>query len=262
MTRHVATALIRLLGLVVLLGGSALARSGLERNGADPLDSPMWENMHERFLAGEDYVFDAAIEVTAPSYAEDSLNVPVAFSVSGIENIQQIAVFADLNPLPMVLRLRPVTVAPAMAFRFKLQQSSPVRVAALTDDGLWHVGSAWIDAAGGGCTAPSVGMASGNWTETFGTVNAGFFPRESGNRLKLQIMHPMDTGLAEGIPRFHIEQLQLRNLDDDSLMAELELYEPISENPLLSFDIGAVSGVALEGYDNNANTFTADLVNP
>jgi|GEM_PF-3859527 len=58
MTRHVATALIQLLGLVVLLGGSALAQSGLERNGADPLDSPMWANMHERFLAGEDYVFD------------------------------------------------------------------------------------------------------------------------------------------------------------------------------------------------------------
>lgn len=262
MTQYFAPALSRLLGLVVLLGGSALAQSGLDRNGTDPLDSPMWANMHERFLAGEDYVFDTAIEVTAPSYAEDSLNVPVAFSISGIENIQQIAVFADLNPLPMVLRLRPVTVAPAMAFRFKLQQSSPVRVAALTDDGLWHVGSAWIDAAGGGCTAPSVGMASGNWTETFGTVNAGFFPRETGNRLKLQIMHPMDTGLAEGIPRFHIEQLQLRNLDDNSLMAELELYEPISENPLLSFDVGAVNGVTLKGHDNNANTFAADLVNP
>jgi sulfur-oxidizing protein SoxY len=72
----------------------------------------------------------------------------------------------------------------------------------------------------------------------------------------------MDTGLAEGIPRFHIEQLQLRNLDDNSLMAELELYEPISENPLLSFDVGAVNGVTLKGHDNNANTFAADLVNP
>ncbi len=262
MTPYLAQLALRLLTMIALLTGAGLSMAGLERNGEDPLDSPMWQSMHERFLAGEDYVFDSSVNVSVPSYAEDSLNVPVAFSISGLSDIQQIAVFADLNPLPMVLRLRPVTVAPAMAFRFKLQQSSPLRVAALTSDGLWHVGSAWIDAAGGGCTAPSVGMASGNWTETFGTVNAGFFPRESGNRLKLQIMHPMDTGLAEGIPRFHIEQLQLRSLDDDSLMAEVELYEPISENPLLSFDVGQISGVALKGYDNNANTFSADLVNP
>lgn len=249
------------LALLCGLSWSTLSRAGT-LNGPDPLASPLWPTMHSRLLLAGDYVFDKQVTVTAPAYAEDSLNVPVSFSIAGLDNIQHIAVFADLNPIPLVLRMTPTAVEPELSFRFKLQQSSPVRVAALTHDGIWHVGSTWIDAAGGGCTAPSVGMASGNWTETFGAVAAGFFPRESGTRLKIQIMHPMDTGLAEGIPRFHIEKLHLLSSDDNQLLAELELFEPVSENPLLSFSIGDQQAIRLEGNDNNANTFSAQMVRP
>ena len=225
----------------------------------DPVQSPSWDSMHERFLAGEPYVFDDAVKVFAPDYAEDSLNVPVAFDASAISGVRQIVVLADLNPLPMVLRFTPLDVDPSLAFRFKLQQGSPVRVAVLGEDDIWHVGSTWINAAGGGCTAPSVGMASGNWTDTIGDVSAKVFPRAEGNRLKLRVMHPMDTGLADGIPRFHLEVMTLRDAHSGDVIAEIELFEPISENPLLSFDVGDHDAFTLDGSDNNANTVSADI---
>jgi len=246
------------LGLLLLLSTAQIAAQP-EINGPDPFDSPLWHTMHERFLSGGSYVFDPKIEVLTPAYAEDSLNVPVYFRAHGIERVLDIAVFADLNPIPMVLRFNPINIDPALAFSFKLQQSTPIRVAVLDEQGLWHIGTQWISAAGGGCTAPSVGMASGNWTETFGAVSAGLFEQSSGNRLKMQIMHPMDTGLAEGIPRFHIEHLELKDPDTNVVLADLQLFEPVSENPLLSFDIGGKRNVVMSGFDNNANVFGAEI---
>jgi sulfur-oxidizing protein SoxY len=70
------------------------------------------------------------------------------------------------------------------------------------------------------------------------------------------VMHPMDTGLVSGIPSFHLEELVLRD-DQEQALARLEMHEPISENPLLTFELGtAVQGIIhLSGRDNNGNTF-------
>ena len=53
-----------------------------------------------------------------------------------------------------------------LALRFKLQQGSPVRAMVLLDDGIWHVGSTMINAAGGGCTVPGASRADGTWERT------------------------------------------------------------------------------------------------
>jgi sulfur-oxidizing protein SoxY len=51
------------------------------------------------------------------------------------------------------------------------------------------------------------------------------------------VMHPMDTGLADGIPRFIIEHVDVRDATDDRLLAKMELHEPVSENPFISLDL-------------------------
>lgn len=226
----------------------------------DPLDSPQWGTMHQRFLNNEPVVFDDKVQVLAPKMAEDSLNVPISFKADALEQVEEIVVFADLNPLPLVLRFRPGEIQPNLAFRMKLQQGSPVRVAARTPDGIWHIGAVWIDAAGGGCTLPSVGTSSGDWSSTLGNVAARLWQREgNNNRLRVRVMHPMDTGLADGVPKFHIENLQLKDTDTQRVLAGLELYEPVSENPMLSLDVGGHTRFVLDGRDNNGNRIEALL---
>lgn len=230
---------------------------GVETMTIDPMHSPHWSAMHERFLNNGTVVFDEKVEVFAPEKAEDSLNVPVSFKAEALDAVEELVVFADFNPIPLVLKFRPGELQPNLSFRMKLQQGTPVRVAARTSDDIWHVGTVWIDAAGGGCTLPSVGISSGNWTETLGRVDANVWERSGNNRLRMRIMHPMDTGLAAGIPKFHIENLFIRDANSQSVLAELDLYEPISENPMLSLDVGRYSQFSVKGRDNNGNKIEA-----
>ena len=127
---------------------------------ADPLDSPRWEDMRKSFFADATVVFDERVRVSGPAVAEDSLNVPVSVDASGLPAVEELIVFADFNPIVKALRFEPGAAQPRLGFRIKLQQSSPVRAAARTADGVWHVGGAWVTATGGGCTLPSVGSGS------------------------------------------------------------------------------------------------------
>lgn len=228
---------------------------------ADPLDSARWGDMHKTFFAGRTVVFDPRVKVSAPAIAEDSLNVPVNVDASALDGVEEVLVFADFNPILAVLRFHPGTARASLGFRLKLQQSSPVRAAARTSDGTWHVGGAWITATGGGCTAPSTGSGSPEWLERLNEVSGKIFPRiDGGERLRMRIIHPMDTGLAPGIPVFHIEELKLADESGAELM-RIDTYEPVSENPLFTVDLPAhaASGTRIHarGRDNNGNRIDA-----
>jgi len=45
--------------------------------------------------------------------------------------------------------------------------------------------------------------------------------------------HPMDTGLAAGIPAFYMNELSIAD-KNGALVAEIDLFEPVSENPTLT----------------------------
>ena len=225
----------------------------------DPLNSPQWGVMHKQFLNGETVVFDDKVKVYAPEFAEDSMNVPISFDAGDLTDIKEVVVIADLNPIPLVLKYFPDKLSPYLAFRIKLQQGSPVRAAVKTSDNIWHVGGTWVDAAGGGCTLPSIGTSSGDWSSTLGEVSANIWKRKnSSNRFRIRVMHPMDTGLAPGIPKFHIENMTLSDKSGNKL-AHLEVYEPISENPMLSLGIDKHEYLKINGRDNNGNIVNAEV---
>lgn len=225
---------------------------------ADPLRSPSWDAMVARHLDGGRYVFDdVRVQVTTPATAEDPLSVPVEVRVHDLPDVQEMRLIADLNPIPLILSYRPTRAEPSIAFRFKVEQSTPVRAAVRTGDGLWHVGGSWLSASGGGCTAPSYGTGSGLWRDRLGEVSGALFPRaEQHSRLKLRVMHPMDTGLAAGIPVFHIESLRVMDAQDREL-AFLQTYEPVSENPVLSLDLRSRGPVHILGRDIQGNRIEA-----
>lgn len=215
--------------------------------------------MVQRHLDGGPVRFDDRVKVRMPPSAEDPLSVPVEVRVEGLGEVQEIRLIADLNPIPLILSFVPTRAEPAIAFRFKVEQSTPVRAAARTPDGVWHVGGGWLSAAGGGCTAPSHGTGGGMWRDQLNHVSGALWPREDGHsRLKLRVMHPMDTGLASGIPVFHIESLRVLDADGREL-ALVKTYEPVSENPVLSLDLRGNGPVRVVGRDIQGNRIDASV---
>jgi sulfur-oxidizing protein SoxY len=228
---------------------------------ADPLASPRWEDMRRMFFGESPVVFDDRVKVSGPQIAEDSMHVPISVDVSSLSAVEEVIVFVDFNPIIKVLSFEPKGARPTLGFRLKLQQSSPVRAAALMPDGTWHVGGVWINATGGGCTLPSVASGSPEWQDRLNEVSGRIWPRiDGGERARLRIIHPMDTGLAGGIPAFYIEELTLADARQQPLM-RIHAYEPVSENPTFSIDLPPEhpSGgrIHAAGRDNNGNPIDA-----
>ena len=232
--------------------------------GGDPLGSMQWPAMKEQFFeADAKTVFDSRIKVTVPLFAEDAMNVPVSFDASSIGKVKKIVVLVDRNPIRKVLEFIPEKAKPALNFRFKLEQASPIRVAALTENNVWHVGYAFIEASGGGCTVPGATRADGSWPQTLNKVAGKMFDANQlrdDARLRVQVSHPMDTGLVAGVPAFYIEEMILQD-QNKQVLAKLYPFEPVSENPLFSFDFDKkpVGPISLVGRDNNGNRINAKV---
>lgn len=238
----------------------AVAAPAGEQTAIDPLNSPRWGDMAKAFFDGQEVVFDPRISVSGPLVAEDSLNVPITVDASALPGVEEMIVFADFNPILKALRFEPGAAQARLGFRLKLQQSSPVRVAARTVDGVWRVGGAWVTATGGGCTLPSVGSGSPEWQERLNEVSGRLWARiDGGERLRMRVIHPMDTGLAAGIPAFHIEDIVISD-ENGRILSRIQPLEPVSENPSFTIDLAeAASGGRLHvsGRDNNGNRIDA-----
>ncbi len=250
--------LARLLGIT--LGCSLMVQTA---HGGDPLNSVMWEFVRDNVLQVDSVVFDERVKVYAPESVEDGMNVPVSVRVEGIEDIAEIVVLADHNPIQRALNFFPGRAEPFIAFRMKVQEATPIRAAVRAGDNTWYVGGVWLDAPGGGCTTASATQASRQWETDLNQLAARVWINADGdNRLRLRIIHPMDTGLVSSIPAFHLEELFLKSLQGEEL-ARLEVFEPVSENPVFTFSIpGAAtegSGYLLTGSDNDGNELTAQV---
>ncbi|MBJ7547468.1 quinoprotein dehydrogenase-associated SoxYZ-like carrier, partial [Pseudomonas sp. OA3] len=209
-------------------------------------------------LNGEAFVFDDKIRLEVPPFAEDARQVPIQIDASAYRGkVKRILAWAELNPIPRILDFAPGDhLEPSLAIRIRVEQATPIRAAVLTDDGVWHIGSARVEAAGGGCTAPSVVRAEAGWEERLGQVLGKRFVRGEDSRLRLQVSHPMDNGLVGGIPEFYIEEAELRDADGQ-VLGRIELFPAVSENPTLSFDLRGNRHAELWLRDNNGNEFQA-----
>lgn len=255
----------RVRGVAALLLASCLTLGTVQAapgdRQADPLDSPRWGDMRKEFFPPKArVVFDSRVKVSAPLTAENALNVPVSVDAGALPDATEVLVFADFNPITRIVRFRPEGAHPGLGFRIKLQQSTPVRAAVKTRDGVWHVGGTWVNTTGGGCTLPSAGSASPEWQKRLGEVSSRVWERkEGGERIRLRIIHPEDTGLAAGVPAFYIQELKLTDEQGAPLM-HIEGFEPLAENPVFSVDIPAArtaAGYRVSGRDNNGNAISA-----
>lgn len=227
----------------------------------DPLGSPVWQDIAAKHFAGAEVVFDDRVKVKVPSVVENQAQVPIIADARGLPNVEQIIVIADLNPIRHVLTLSPAhtKAQPFISFRMKIEQATPVRAAARTSDGVWHVGGVYVEAAGGGCSSPAMARGEADWTETVGNAQGRAWRQADGStRMRLRVKHPMDTGLAkDNTPAFYIERLDVKGKDGDPLAA-LEMFEPVSEDPTVTLEVNvppADASLTVDGRDNNGTIY-------
>ncbi len=83
-------------------------------------------------------------------------------------------------------------------------------------------------------------------------------------RITLRIRHPMDTGLADGIPVFYLHDLAISTAEGQAV-ASLEAYEPVSENPTFTFKAklaGGETALAVSGRDTEGNRYAMSIPVP
>ncbi len=190
---------------------------------------------YEQYGYGKDarVRFDERVKVVGPKFAEDPMNVPVSVRAE-LSDVEQITVLVDRNPIRKVLDFWPLSgTLPNIAFRFKLEQASPVRAAVRTKDGIWHVGGTWVDSSGGGCTVSGATRNDGIWVKTLGQVNARLFSSSPGGDAAARGFRLDAAGACHGershaVKQFHrLLQHALRAVDLRPETAEIgpDLFE-------------------------------------
>ena len=238
--------------------GGGAAMGGESRGKADRVRAGVWGVCGKQLRGKGAFVLDGRVKLRAPAFAEDARQVPLEIDARALgAEVVRIIAWAELNPLPRIVDFEPGPgVLPWLSIRIRIEQATPLRAAVLTRDGTWHVGSTLIDAAGGGCTAPSVVRTQPGWEEHLGEVRGGRYPRGAGDRLRVQVAHPMDNGLVSGIPEFFIDHAELQGAEGQ-VLATLALYPAVSENPNLGFDLQGHGLTRLVLQDNSGNRFEA-----
>ena len=251
------------IGLFTAMTGGAFGESA-----ADPLGSPVWSDLAKKTFGDATIVFDDRVKVIVPEVVENQAQVPVSADARALANVERLVVLTDLNPIQHVLTLTPVAskAEAFVSFRLKVEQATPVRAAALTSDGVWHVGGVQLEAAGGGCSSPAMARGDSDWTTTVGNAQGKMWRNADGTaRLRLRVRHPMDTGLAkDNTPAFFIEKLDVKGAGGEAL-ATIELFEPVSEDPTLTLSVkpqATDASVNVDGRDNNGNIYRSVVPAP
>ncbi len=234
MTIRPLTGIAVAIGFVLSLSSAAWAASD-----ADPLGSADWQDILDVEFNGAPVVYDDSMHLVVPDRVEEAFSVPVVMNfVETPYQVAEIALFAENNPFPTIARIFPQRPLNAVGFNIRLEQSTPVRVAAMDTDGVWHIVSREVHVASpGGCSAAGGGLGA----LALGEIATKQFARADGDsRLKVRIGHPMHTGLVldpfgDAIPEYYINQFSVS--DELGELANMQLTASIAADPVFMFEL-------------------------
>jgi len=209
---------------------------------ADPLQSPGWADIQETFFPGQAIVFDDLVEVIMPTRVENAHDVPVAVKLSPMLGpVREITVIAENNPIQQVATIHPHRPLKAVGLKIRLETTTPVRAAALTEDGVWHVGSIAAEVlTPGGCSVPDNRVAD-EVEDRLGEIAFQTFDRDDGSaRLKFRIIHPMQTGFAVSadgayIPAYFVDKVRIG--DATGPVIDFETRAAMAPDPIFTIDV-------------------------
>lgn len=226
----------------------------------DPLASPSWEALARTLFGDAPVRFDDRVHVVFPEIAEDQHEFPVEVDARRIPGVKRVLIFADLNPIPLAIDFTPGKAAPFIATRIKLDQRTPVRGAVQLADGSWLVSGGWIDAAGGGCSAPPASRVKGDWAQHLGEVRGVALADQDGVRVHMVFRHPMDTGFVANIATYNLDTVALTG-PGGADYGTVSLEASVGEDPALTLIVPAKAGdaIGMAGRDTNGIDYAATL---
>lgn len=249
--------------ICLALAAAPVAAAPLDGVPGDPLQSPFLPVVLQLVLPeGARIRFDDRVKISFPAIAENQRQFPVQVDARGIAGVQRIIVFADLNPIQKAVTFTPHAAEPFIALRIKLDQRTPVRAAVQIADGTWLIAGNWIDAAGGGCSAPPASRIKGDWAQHLMQLAGRMWHGPAGTRVALAVRHPMDTGFVDNIASYWLETL--RFTANGRPVADLELAASVAEDPaiMLMPRLAPGDGIEVAARDSGGVESSARIAPP
>ncbi len=247
------TGIVAALGVVLSASSTAWAETEV-----DPLSSAIWQDILDVEFDGAPVVYDDSMHLVVPDRVEEAFSVPVVMNfVETPYQVTEIALFAENNPFPTIARIYPQRPLNAVGFNIRLEQSTAVRVAAMDNEGVWHIVSREVEVASpGGCS----GAGGGGGALALGEIATKQFARADGDsRLKVRIGHPMHTGLVldpygDAIPEYYIDRFSVS--DDLGDLASMQLTASVAADPVFMFELpDTQQSVRINAVDTEGDVF-------
>ena len=248
------------LGLIALIVPLGVPQAADKAGQAD-----RWPALRAALLGTAPMVEDGLVSLIAPDVGENAAVVPIQLNFRPeLGAVEEILVIAERNPFPLIARIVPDVRFLSFSLRIRMETTGPVRVAARTADGIWHVAQKVVQVSGGGCSIASA--AGSRRGRRHGQVNVAAFGRLDGSKVRFQVVHPMSTGLAkdtEGnpIPADYIREIDVRSGDHPLFRLELS---PISKNPtfttVMDIDPGVLTDLTVGAVDSNNERYASKWV--
>jgi sulfur-oxidizing protein SoxY len=227
--------------------------------GKNPVESPTFDDILKEIIKDEKYIFDDNnINIKVPLFADNPIQVPIFVDAKAIKNAKRLIIFTDLNPIPKVIDMKLGNLLPLISLNIKVAQETPIRALVLDENNIWHIGSNNIKSFGGGCSVSSVSSSNTDFEKLLGKTKGNIFKTDNIYRLKASIFHPMETGLVFGNSEFYINKIFIKA--DDKILAKIDAYSSISENPRFIFETFVESkNYKIEFSDIDGNEFSMDI---
>ncbi len=224
--------------------------------GKNPIFSPTFDDIIKSTINNQKYIFDDEnISIEVPNFADNPIQVPILVDAKKIKDAKQLILFADLNPIPVIVDMKLDALLPLISLNIKVAQETPIRALVLDSKNIWHIGSTNIKSFGGGCSVASVSSSQTDFAKLLGKIKIDSFENDTIFRIKSSIFHPMETGLVFGNNEFYINKIILKT--DNKNLGEIKTYSAISENPRFIFETKTkASNYKIEFFDTDGNHFT------
>ena len=239
---------------------------------ADETDDSGWQSALRPHYFGDRSIHesDDVIILEAPLRAEDPAVVPIKIKAmipqAEQRYIKTITVIIDKNPAPLAGRFHftPNNGFANLATRIRINEYSPVRAVAETNDGALYMSSRYVKASGG-CSAP-VGTALEAAMARLGKIKFRTRQGRGANsevlQTQLSISHPNITGLQMDqlsrlyMPAHFVKEIHVHMDEKPVFFAETDI--SISENPNFRFNIipGKSGRLEAEVIDSTGRRFS------
>ena len=108
----------------------------------NPISTPTFDEILKTIIDNKEYIFDDKnITIEVPNFADNPIQVPILVDAKKIKNAKQMILFADLNPIPIIVDMNLKELLPLISINIKVAQETPIRALVLDDKNIWHIGS-------------------------------------------------------------------------------------------------------------------------